>query len=309
MGGWAAATLTLDCQKLWNKGEWYLSWCWWPWTILSTNLLDVMLLHWSKNLKSIPTWKTADEGDEEAEDCYTSGVPTPTAPFPPSIGRTGRDTATSRLLATWISVIPTLQVRPLSQRCTTRPWQRFLLHCEKEPSSCGLGTLLEGKDWDKPMEDCCWTCTRDQLIQPYRQASLGGITSLTLQRKGNCEAQTSGCCLETELNVSAKIWAEFPTHLETALSKMPWTLRSNSHTSDTGIMPPSELGREERVSTRKTLRQEISCSVSRVAWAAAPTPVWKSERDRSAFLLAEVKVMLSGGVEDQNLKAARWLEK
>ena len=160
------------------------------------------------------------------------------------------------------------------------------------------------------MEDCCWACPRDQLIQPYRQASLGGITSLRLWRKGNCKAQTTSWhCLETELNTCTKIQAEFPTHLEMALSKMSWTLRSNSCTSNTGIMPPSELGREERVSTRATLRQEMSCSVLRVAWAAAPTPVWKSDRDSSAFLLAEVKVLLSGVVEDWNMKAAGWLEK
>ena len=77
-----------------------------------------------KNLKSIPTWKTADEDDEEAEDCDTSRVLIPTDPFLPSISRTGGDTATSRLLTTWISLNPCLQVRPLSQRWTTRPWHR-----------------------------------------------------------------------------------------------------------------------------------------------------------------------------------------
>ena len=172
-----------------------------------------------------------------------------------------------------------------------------------------LPPLLGGKDWDKPLEDCCWACARDQLIWPYRQASLGGIISLRLWRKGNCEAQTSQCCLETELNTCNKIWVELPTHLKTALSKMLWTLRSNSCTSDTGIMPPSELGREERVSRRATLSWDMSCLVSRVAWAAAPTPVWKSDRDWSAFLLAEVKVMLSSGVNDWNPKAAEWLGK
>ena len=196
------------------------------------------------------------------------------APFPPSIGRTGADTATSRLLATWMSLIPTLQVWPLSQRCTTRPWHRSLLHCEIEPSPCpGIATPLWGKRLRQTMEDCCWACARDQLIQPYWQASLGATTSLRLWRKGNCETLTSWHCLETELNTSAKIQAEFPTCLDTSLSKMSWTLRSNSCTSDAGIMPPSESGTEERVLTRTTLRQEMSCSVSRVAWAAAPMPV------------------------------------
>ena len=159
------------------------------------------------------------------------------------------------------------------------------------------------------MEDCCWACVRDQLIQPYMQASLGGTTSLQLWRKGFCEAQTSCCCLEAELNICAKIQAELSTHLDTALSGMSWTLRSNSCTSDTGITSPSESGREERISTRATLRWEMSCSVPRVAWAAAPMQVWNSDRLWSAFLLVGVKVMLSGGVEDQNPKAAGWLEK
>ena len=111
-----------------------------------TNLLDVMLLHWLQYLKSIPTLKTADEDDEEDEDCNTSGVLTPMGSFPPSISRTGVDTATTRLLATWMSLIPCLQVRPLRQRCTTRPWHRSLLHCKVEPSPWpSFATALRGK--------------------------------------------------------------------------------------------------------------------------------------------------------------------
>ena len=47
---------------------------------------------------------------------------------------------------------------------------------------------------------------------------------------------------------------------------------------DTVITPPSELGREEKVSTMATLKQEMNCSMSRVAWATAPMPVWNSDR-------------------------------
>ena len=95
------------------------------------------------------------------------------------------------------------------------------------------------------MEYCCWVCARDplnQLIWPYRQASLGGTTSLRLWRKGNCEAQTLWCCLKAELNTCAQIWAEFPPCLDTALSRMSWTLRSISCTSDGGITPIGEYG-------------------------------------------------------------------
>ena len=67
-------------------------------------------------------------------------------PFPPSVGRTNGDTATSRLLATWMNLIPTLQVRPLTQRWTTQLWHRSLLHCKMEPSPWpGLATPLRGK--------------------------------------------------------------------------------------------------------------------------------------------------------------------
>ena len=159
------------------------------------------------------------------------------------------------------------------------------------------------------MEGCCWASARDQFIQPYRQASPGGTTSLRLWRKGNCEAQTSWCCLEAELNICPKIWVELATHLDTALCIMSWILISNSCTLDTGITSPSELGREEIGSTRPTLRWEMSCFMTRVAWAAALMPVWKSDRLSSASLLAGVMVMWSGGVEDRNPKAAGWLEK
>ena len=38
-------------------------------------------------------------------------------------------------------------------------------------------------------------------------------------------------------------------------------------------------------------------------------PVWNYEMHWSTFLLVVVKVILSGGVEDQNPKAAGWVEK
>ena len=75
----------------------------------------------------------ADEDDEEAEDCDIK-ITHPMVPHPPSISKTAKDTATRRLLATWTSLIPTLHMRHLSQRCTTRPWHRSLLHSEMEPS-------------------------------------------------------------------------------------------------------------------------------------------------------------------------------
>ena len=58
----------------------------------------------------------------------------PMAPLLSSIRRTGRDTTTSRLFATWMGLSPTLQVRSLNQRGTSRFWHRPLLHIEMEPS-------------------------------------------------------------------------------------------------------------------------------------------------------------------------------
>ena len=70
----------------------------------------------------------------------------PTWPLPPSISRTGRDTTTSRLLAPWMSLSPTLQVRPPSWRGTSRPRQRPLLHSKMECSPWpGFATPLRGK--------------------------------------------------------------------------------------------------------------------------------------------------------------------
>ena len=95
-----------------------------------------------KTWESIPTCKTEDE---EAVDCDTSGV-LMSSPHLPSISRTGRDTTTSRLPATWMSIIPTLQVRPLSQRGNTGLWPRPLLHTEMEPSLWpGFAISLRGE--------------------------------------------------------------------------------------------------------------------------------------------------------------------
>ena len=79
----------------------------------------------------------------------------PHAPFSSWLCRTGGDTATSRLLATGTSLIPTLQVTPLRQRCPTSPWhrpsQRSLLHCEVEPSPwSGLASPLRRKRLRQP---------------------------------------------------------------------------------------------------------------------------------------------------------------
>ena len=76
--------------------------------------------------------KTKDEDEEEAVDCDMDHD-NPMAPFfLASADLAG--TTISTLFATWMSLSPTLQVWSLSQRGTTRPWHRPLLHSGMEPS-------------------------------------------------------------------------------------------------------------------------------------------------------------------------------
>ena len=89
-------------------------------------------------------------------DYNTSGMPFPHSPLLPRVSRTGRDTATNRLPSTLMSLNPTLQVRSLCWRGTTKLWQRSLLHTENGAQSLllPLPPPIGGKDWDMPMEDC-----------------------------------------------------------------------------------------------------------------------------------------------------------
>ena len=84
----------------------------------------------------------------------------------------------------------------------------------------------------------------------------------------------------------AKIQAILPNHLDRALSRSSWILVSSSYSAEAATISPSEPWTDVIVSTRVVLIWEISCSVSKVAWAATPMPVWKSERCWSILLLA-----------------------
>ena len=81
----------------------------------------------------------------------------PQGPLSPSLSKTGGNTATNRLLATWMSLIPILQVRPPSQRCPldlAQTCHRSLLYCEMEPSPwSGLATPFRKKRLRQPTED------------------------------------------------------------------------------------------------------------------------------------------------------------
>ena len=123
--------------------------------------------------------KTADEDDEEAEDHDTSGMPTPMYPF-------------LLVLVELVETLPPADFLPLEWASFPLSTWGFLAKDGLLDPDTGLfctmkwnpvhGLVLlplsEGKDWDKPIEDSCWPCARDQLIQPYRQASLGGIPTV-----------------------------------------------------------------------------------------------------------------------------------
>ena len=147
-----------------------------------------MLLHSSKNWESVPAY--TPEADDEGCRLWHVRNANPHAPLLPGVSRTGRDTITSRLSATLMSLHPNLQVRPLCQRGITGLQGLVSFYTLKWNPVLVLAfpPIIGGKDWDKPMEDCYWPCTTDQFIWPQRQASLGGTMSLRLWRKGNCKA-------------------------------------------------------------------------------------------------------------------------
>ena len=103
--------------------------------------------------ESIPTWKT----DEEAVDCDPSGVPTPQLPFflasaelaetlpPADLLPSGW---ASFLLSKWGLLAKETPQDPCTDLFCTVKWKPF--------QGLVLPPLLGGKDWDKPMKDCCW---------------------------------------------------------------------------------------------------------------------------------------------------------
>ena len=131
----------LDCLKLHNNGGWHLSWRWWPFTILSTNLLEVMLLQWSMNFESVPTCTT----DEDDENCDTSGTMFPMAPFLPTLSGTGWCTSC------WLSAILTtvrlsVKMRLLWKGGTNKLWCRPFLNIKPEPG-LWLGSDSPHRGW------------------------------------------------------------------------------------------------------------------------------------------------------------------
>ena len=126
MGWWAAATFKLNFQKLWHKGGHDLNWRWWPWTILSTNPLVQRMGKYTKLKNQRWGWwgLTHQEYQPPHPTFFLASAELAETFQPADFMPPGR-------------VYPTLQVRPLSLKGTTRLWHRLLLHIEMEPV-CGL---------------------------------------------------------------------------------------------------------------------------------------------------------------------------
>ena len=126
MEWWTIAALMLNHLKLQNNRGWHLSWRWWLLTILGTKLLVVKLLHWSKNFGSVPSC-TMDGADGDKDgDGNTSVTVFPMAPLVLRVSGTEK--------CTLMTFSPSIQVRLLCQRGTTRHQQRLLLFIKHELS-------------------------------------------------------------------------------------------------------------------------------------------------------------------------------
>ena len=227
----------------------------------------------------------------------------PVVPFLPCISSTGQ--CTSQLTSGHSDSyhILWIKVRLLWQGDTNRLWHRLLLNISLNPAlGLALAPLKEVEDLDSLRDDWWWTCARDQFIS---QASMWGMESLILSRKGNWQVQTSHCYQKAQ---QAKIQAILPTHLDTPLSRMSWILVSSSCTSKAEITQPAEPWREAIVSTRAVLVWEVSFSVSKVAWSVAPMSVWKSEILWSVLLLAGLSDIIKD-VEAWKPNEDGWLKK
>ena len=109
-----------------------------------------------QKMESIHTWKTKDEDYEEAEDCNTSGVLTAMALILLLASAELAETLppVDFLPPRWVSV-PLSKLGLLAKEAPLHPGTG--LFCTvKWNADCGLALpcLIEGKDWDKFIEDC-----------------------------------------------------------------------------------------------------------------------------------------------------------
>ena len=247
--------------KLWNIRRCHLSWRLQHPTILSANLLEVMLLHWSTNWENVPTF-TMDEHDVDGVvDWNTPGMPSPTALLFPKIGET------ARCITRWLLL--------LYQWPITRIWQRQFLNIKPEPS---FSSAYATSHRDQRLRQA-----KQRLLLILNQRPVNVIIKASLTRRNSIlkiVTKEETWCLDfmmlpgSRIKKICKNIGCITTHLDKALSRMSSSLTSNSCTSWKGNTCPSKPCGEAIVSTRTVLVHEICCSVSKIAWLTAPVPVW-----------------------------------
>ena len=135
MGWWAAEPFMLNCLKSWNNRWGCLSWRWWLFTILSTNLLEV-LFHWSQefrkgtNLHITWTWWRLWHIRNDI----------PAVPFLHRVSGTGWCTIWW-LPATLMTIRYKIKVRLHQQGDTTSIWHRLFPNIKLECDHC-LGSSI-----------------------------------------------------------------------------------------------------------------------------------------------------------------------
>ena len=130
--------------KLWNYGGWHLSWRWYPLTILSSNLLEVMLPYWYRNWRRVSTCTAEEDGIDESIDCNTSRIPCLTGLSIPRISEINR-CATTWLPTTLMTLSSSVKVRLFAKGALESGTGCFWTLNQKWASCLALSGWRKGK--------------------------------------------------------------------------------------------------------------------------------------------------------------------
>ena len=155
-----------------------------------------MVLHLSKNYESVPTCTIEEDEVDDVKDCTILGISYAMIPILPRVSGTSR--CTSSLFPTTVTTVSFSIKVTLLQGEMAGLSHKLFLDIKLTPS-LWLSSGTPDSVWRLGQTQGRIGSARDQLIWPYKQASLVGTESLILWRKGDCEAQTSWCSLEAEV--------------------------------------------------------------------------------------------------------------
>ena len=145
----AGVACMLNHLKLWKNGGWHLSWRWWPCTISCKNLLEVMLLHWSKNSGlGIPNCT-----EEDDENCNSSGMTPPTACHLPKVIVTGQCIRINFLLPWWPSDLGSRWGSFGKEALPDSHKDCFWTLNQNPVLDLSLAPFIKVEDWNIPRED------------------------------------------------------------------------------------------------------------------------------------------------------------